>query len=167
MVARCSVQVSARSMLGVGELRNQKAWEFRVPIPEALNATLVKRRLTVTLSWFTPLNARHSKYRTARLWVDVSEDPLRLARLEGESRQLQLGTLQHEIFEGEGAVPVVPGQSLVVRVNCLADAGRLDNPVDFALCVSLEFAEGVALPIYEQVRARITPRITVGAEAPR
>ena len=155
------------TMLGVGELRNQKAWEFRVPIPEALNATLVKRRLTVTLSWFTPLNARHSKYRTARLWVDVSEDPLRLARLEGESRQLQLGTLQHEIFEGEGAVPVVPGQSLVVRVNCLADAGRLDNPVDFALCVSLEVAEGVALPIYEQVRARITPRITVGAEAPR
>lgn len=155
------------TMLGVGELRNQKAWEFRVPIPEALNATLVKRRLTVTLSWFTPRNARHSKYRTARLWVDVSEDPLRLARLEGESRQLQLGTLQHEIFEGEGAVPVVPGQSLVVRVNCLADAGRLDNPVDFALCVSLEVAEGVALPIYEQVRARITPRITVGAEAPR
>ena len=155
------------TMLGVGELRNQKAWEFRVPIPEALNATLVKRRLTVTLSWFTPLNARHSKYRTARLWVDVSEDPLRLARLEGESRQLQLGTLQHEIFEGEGAVPVVPGQSLVVRGNCLADAGRLDNPVDFALCVSLEVAEGVALPIYEQVRARITPRITVGAEAPR
>ena len=157
------------TMLGVGELRNEKAWEFRVPIPEALNATLVKRRLTVTLSWFTPTNARHSKYRAARLWVDVSAEALRLKRSEGELRQLQLGTLQHEIFEGEGAVPVVPGQSLVVRVNCLADAGRLDKPVEFALCVSLEVAEGVgvALPIYEQVRARITPRITVGAEAPR
>ena len=151
------------TMLGVGELRNEKAWEFRVPIPEALNATLVKRRLTVTLSWFTPANARHSKYRVARLWVDVSADALRLKRSEGESRQLQLGTLQHEIFEGEGAVPVVAGQSLVVRVNCLADAGRLDSPVEFALCVSLEVAEGVA--IYEQVRARITPRIAVGAEA--
>ena len=33
--------------------------------------------------------------------------------------------------------------------------------------VSLEVAEGVALPIYEQVRAQITPRIAVGAEAPR
>jgi hypothetical protein len=155
------------TMLGVGELRNEKAWEFRVPIPEALNATLVKRRLTVTLSWFTPTNARHSKYRAARLWLDVSAEALRLERSEGEWRQLQLGTLQHEIFEGEGAVPVVPGQSLVVRVNCLADAGRLNSPVEFALCVSLEVAEGVALPIYEQVRARITPRIAVGAEAPR
>lgn len=153
------------TMLGVGELRNEKAWEFRVPIPEALNATLVKRRLTVTLSWFSPSNPRHSKYRAARLWVDLPEDPLRLVRLEGESRQLQLGTLQHEIFEGEGAVPVVPGQSLRVRVNCLADAGRLDSPVEFALAVSLEVAEGVALPIYEQVRARITSRVAVGAEA--
>lgn len=153
------------TMLGVGELRNEKAWEFRVPIPESLNATLVKRRLTVTLSWFTPTNARHSKYRAARLWVDVSAEALRLERSEGEWRQLQLGTLQHEIFEGEGAVPVVPGQSLVVRVNCLADAGRLVSPVEFALCVSLEVAEGVALPIYEQIRARITPRVTVGAEA--
>lgn len=155
------------TMLGVGELRNEKASEFRVPVPEALNATLVKRRLTVTLAWFTPPNPRHSKYRVARLWVDLLEDPLRLVRLEGEARQLQLGTLQHETFEGEGAVPVVPGQSLVVRVNCLADAGRLDSPVEFALCVSLEVAEGVALPIYEQVRARITPRVVVGAEAPR
>ena len=155
------------TMLGVGELRNEKAWEFRVPVPEALNATLVKRRLTVTLSWFTPPNARHSKYRAARLWVDLPDDPLRLTRLEGEARQLQLGTLQHETFEGEGAVPVIPGQNLVIRVNCLADAGRLDNPVEFALCVSLEVAEGVALPIYEQVRARITPRVAVGVEASR
>jgi Subtilase family len=157
------------TMLGFGELRNEKACEFRVPIPEALNATLVKRRLTVTLSWFTPTNARHSKYRAARLWVDVSAEALRLKRSEGEWRQLQLGTLQHEIFEGEGAVPVVPGQSLVVRVNCLADAGRLNSAVEFALCVSLEVAEGVgvALPIYEQVRDRITSRVEIGADAPR
>ena len=151
------------TMLGFGELRNEKAWEFHVPIPESLNATRVKRRLTATLSWFTPTNARHSKYRAARLWVDVSAEALLLERSEGESRQLQLGTLQHEIFESDGAVPVVPGQSLVLRVNCLADAGRLDSPVEFALCVSLEVAEGVPLPIYEQVRARITPRIPVGA----
>lgn len=155
------------TMLGVGELRNKKAWEFRVPIPEALNATLVKRRLTVTLSWFTPTNARHSKYRAARLWVDVSAESLRLKRSEGEWRQLQLGTLQHEIFEGEDAVPIVPGQHLTIRVNCLADAGRLESPVEFALCVSLEVAEGVALPIYQQVRARITPRVAVQAEMQR
>lgn len=152
------------TMLGVGELRNDKAWEFKVPIPEALNATLVRRRLTVTLAWLTPANTRHSKYRTAKLWADLPSDPLHLTRLEGEARQLQLGTLQHETFEGEGAVPVVAGQHLVVRVNCVADAGRLVNPVDFALCVSLEVAEGVALPIYNQVRTRIAQQVAIGAE---
>lgn len=152
------------TMLGVGELRNDKAWEFKVPIPEALNATLVRRRLTVTLAWLTPPNPRHSKYRAAKLWMDLPSDPLNLTRLEGEARQLQLGTLQHETFEGEGAVPVVAGQHLLVRVNCVADAGRLLKPVEFALCVSLEVAEGVALPIYNQVRARISQPIAIGAQ---
>lgn len=157
----CSEQRA--TMLGVGELRNEKAWEFRVPIPEALNATLVRRRLIVTLAWFTPPNPRHSKYRVARLWVDLPDDPLRLGRIGGESRQVQLGTLQHEIFEGDSAVPIVAGQDLVVRVNCIADAGRLVAPVGFALCVSLEVAEGVALPIYEQVKNRIGQRIGIAA----
>ena len=155
------------TLLGVGDLRNKKALEFRVPIPECLNATLIKRRLTVTLAWFTPPNPRHSKYRTAKLWVDLPDDPLplRLKRLEGEPRQLQLGTLQHETFEGEGAVPVVPGQHLVLRVNCVAEAGRLLEPVEFALCVSLEVAEGIDLPIYEQVRAHISPQVAVSVNS--
>ena len=152
------------TMLGVGELRNDKAWEFQVPIPEALNATLVRRRLTITLAWLTPPNPRHSKYRVAKLWTDLPTDPLNLTRVEGEARQLQLGTLQHETFEGEGAVPVVAGQHLLIRVNCVADAGRLLNPVEFALCVSLEVAEGVALPIYNQVRERINQPIAIGAQ---
>lgn len=153
------------TMLGVGELRNDKALEFHVPIPECLNATLVRRRLTVTLAWFTPPNPRHSKYRTARLWVDLPTDVLSLKRLEGEARQIQMGTLQHETFEGEGAVPIVSGQNLVVRVNCVADAGRLHSPVEFAMCVSLEVAEGVSLPIYEQVRERISPQVAVDVSA--
>jgi hypothetical protein len=157
----CSEQRA--TMLGLGELRNEKAWEFRVPIPEALNASLVRRRLTITLAWFTPTNPRHSKYRVARLWVDLPENPLRLDRIEGESRQVQLGTLQHDIFEGESAVPIVADQDLVIRVNCIADAGRLVEPVEFALCVSLEIAEGVDLPIYEQVRHRIGQRVGIAA----
>lgn len=156
---RCSEQRA--TILGVGELGNKKALEFRVPIPEALNASLVKRRLTVTLAWLTPTNPRHSKYRVGRLWVDLPGDPLRLKRLEGESKQIQLGTLQHKVLEGESAVPIVPDQSLVVRVNCVADAGRLVAPVEFALCVSLEVAEGIDLPIYEQVRERIGARVVV------
>lgn len=155
----CSAQRA--TLLGVGMLRNEKALEFRVPIPRALHATVVGRRVTATLAWMSPVNPRHSKYRVARLWVDLPDGDLRGDRAEGEWRQLRQGTIHHEVFEGARAVPVDDETYLSVRVNCLADAGRIDDPVKFALCVSLEVAEGVALPIYEQVRNRIALRVGI------
>ena len=149
------------TLLGVGELRNNKALEFHVPLPIALNATTVRRRLTVTLAWLSPTNPRHSKYRAARLWIDVPDEGLNFSRVDGDSRQVLLGTLQHEIYESVSAVPIVEGQDLVIRVNCVADAGRLWHPVKFAICVSLEVADGIALPIYQQVRERISQQVGV------
>jgi hypothetical protein len=151
------------TLLGVGALRNDKALEFRVPIPPALHATVVARRLTATLAWLTPINPRHSRYRVARLWLDLPDGPLRGDRVQGESRQLRLGTLHHEVFETQRAVAVQEGTTLAIRVNCVADAGRILEPVPFALCVSLEVAEGVDLPIYQQVRERIAQRVRVQA----
>ena len=153
------------TVLGTGALGNEKAVEFRVPIPVAFNASLVKRRLTVTLAWFTPINPRHSKYRAARMWADVPDLPLGMTRSEGEKGQLRLGTLHHEVFESQAATPVVAGQVLIVRVNCVADAGRLWGPVEFALCVTLEAAEGSRLPIYEQVRERLGQRVGIAPTA--
>ena len=132
-----------------------------MPLPLSLNANRVKRRLTATLAWLTPANPRHSKYRVARLWIDVPDNDLRLKRTNGESRQVQQGTLQHEVFEGESAVPIVDGQEMVIRVNCVADAGRLNDSVEFALCVTLEVGEGLSLPIYGEIRARVTQRVEI------
>lgn len=149
------------TLLGVGALKNDKALEFRVPYPPALHATVVQRKITVTLAWMTPINPRHSKYRVARLWVDLPEGPLRGDRAEGEWRQLRQGTIHHEVFEESRAAVVQEGTTLAVRVNCMADAGPIKEPVRFALCVSLEVAEGVNLPIYQQVRERVAPRVGV------
>lgn len=155
----CSAQRA--TLLGVGTLRNEKALEFRVPIPRALHAMVVGRRVTATLAWMTPVNPRHSKYRVARLWVDLPDGDLRGDRTEGEWRQLRQGTIHHEVFHGARAVPVDDETYLSVRVNCVADAGRIFEPVAFALCVSLEVAEGVEIPIYEQIRDRIVPRVSI------
>lgn len=155
----CSAQRA--TLLGVGTLRNEKALEFRVPIPRALHATVIGRRVTATLAWMTPINPRHSKYRVARLWVDLPDGALRGDRAEGEWRQLRQGTVHHEVFHGARAVPVDDETYLSVRVNCVSDAGRIVDPVKFALCVSLEIAEGVAIPIYEQIRERVAQRVGV------
>lgn len=69
------------------------------------------------------------------------------------------------MFEESRAAVVQDGTTLAVRVNCLADAGPIKEPVRFALCVSLEVEEGVTLPIYRQVRERVALRVGVQSGA--
>jgi hypothetical protein len=71
------------------------------------------------------------------------------------------GTLQHEVLEGDAVVAFVDGDRLEFKVNCAADAGKFSSKVPFALCVTLEVATGVAIPIYDEVRTRILPPIPI------
>ena len=149
------------TLLGTGELRDGEALEFRVPLPPSLNARLVKRRLTITLAWMSPVNPRHAKYRAARLWVKPPDTDFSVSRMNCDWQRVQRGTVQHEVLEGESAIPFVDGADLVFKVNCAEDGGRLQAPVPFALCVTLEVGEGVELPIYQEVQERVSTRIGV------
>lgn len=148
------------TMLGVGELNEGHALVFSAPLPPSLAAKAIKKRLTITLAWLSPINPAHQAYRRAKLWV-IPPGNLDLRRQEAEWRQVQRGTLQHEILEGETALAFVDGDRFICKVNCKADAGKLTDPVPFALCVSLEVAEGVNVPIYQEVSERIRPRVPV------
>lgn len=106
------------TLIGVGELRDGQGMEFRAPLPPCLNAQAVKRRLTITLAWFTPVNARHARYRAARLWINPPSDDFGVSRLNCDWQHVRRGTLQHEIFEAETALPFVEGAELVFKVNC-------------------------------------------------
>jgi hypothetical protein len=55
----------------------------------------------------------------------------------------------------------VEGDSLQVKVNCRADAGEFPEGARYALAVTLEVAEEEQLPIYEEIRTRIRPTITI------
>lgn len=57
----------------------------------------------------------------------------------------------------------VDGNRFVCKVNCAADAGDLVDSVPFALCVSLEVAEGVGVEVYQEMHARISPQVQVAA----
>lgn len=153
------------TLIGVGDLKNGEALEFEAPLPPSLIAKTEKRRLTLTLAWFTPINAKNAKYRTARLWIQPPADELGVSRLNCEWRQVQRGTLQHEILEGKSALAFVDGQKVIFKVNCSEDGGKISTPIQFALCVTLEVAEGVSLPIYNEIRTRIAPQVSVLANA--
>jgi hypothetical protein len=69
---------------------------------------------------------------------------------------VQRGTLQHELFEGDAAVAYVDGATIKLKVNCRADAGKLDDQIPYALVVTLETAENLRVPVYQEVAERIT-----------
>ena len=50
---------------------------------------------------------------------------------------------------------------IAIKVNCRADAGDILAPIRYGLAVTLEVAEVIDIPIYQEVRERLTIRIPV------
>jgi hypothetical protein len=88
---------------------------------------------------------------------------LSLSRAEADWRTVSRGTVQHEILEGDRAAAFSEGDHIELSVNCHADAGSLEDPVPYGLAASLEVAEGVTIPIYDEVRAIIAVAVRAAA----
>ncbi|MFC1924609.1 hypothetical protein ACFLXA_04525, partial [Chloroflexota bacterium] len=149
------------TLLGCGALEKEQAHLYSVPLPPSLAGVRVWRRLTITLAWLTPVNSRSRAYRCASLWFEPPTEELGIDRREVHSYATQRGTVQHEILEGERATSFVDGDTLKIIVNCRAVAEPLSEPVPYAIAVSVEIAEGLQIPVYEEIRTRIRPPVYV------
>jgi hypothetical protein len=143
------------SVIGTGELSDGDGNLYKFPLPPSLNAIRGRRRLTVSLGWTSPVNAQHRNYRKAALWVSSPAGPLLLNRTCVDYQAARRGSVQHEVFEGDSAVAFVDGDTVSIKVNCREDAGRLVEPIPYAIAVTLEVAEALAVPVYEEVRLRL------------
>jgi hypothetical protein len=112
-------------------------------------------RLIISLAWLTPINPLHRDYRRAGLWVSTPESSLNADRVCVDWQTVQRGTLQHEIFEGESAVAYIDGATVRLKVNCRTDAGRLDDRIPYGIAVTLETADNLRVPVYQEVAERI------------
>ncbi len=113
------------------------------------------RRLTVTLAWFRPINSANRKYRKANLSIEPPTDIIGIKRINADWQQVKNGTVQHEVLEGSEVISFQDGDVIQIPVVCREDAGNLDEEVFYGLAVTLETAEGVDLPIYEEIKDRI------------
>ncbi|MBU2591345.1 MAG: hypothetical protein KKC21_04915, partial [Nitrospinae bacterium] len=53
---------------------------------------------------------------------------------------------------------------ILLHVTCKADATeKLDVVIPYGLAVTLEVAEGINIPIYQQIRTMIKPQVAVSA----
>jgi hypothetical protein len=153
------------SALGWSSIKPDQGHVFHLPLPPALSATRVRRRLTVTLAWLTPGNPRDRRYRQAYLWCSFPKERLGVNRAEIDSDTARRGTVEHRILQGESVLAIVDGDTLDITVSCKEDAGGLDGDVQYAIAVTLEVAEPLEVSIFDQVRERIRPRIEIEPEA--
>ena len=160
-VARVTACTDQRvTLLGFGTLGDGEADVFSLPLPPSLSSSTEDRRLTVTLAWLSPINPNNQNYRGAHLWFDATENnDIAPSRREGDYHAVQRGTVQHEILEGQHAVPFQDGDSVALKVNCRSDAGKLEGSVRYCLAVTLEVREGTNIPIYNEVATRLAVRV--------
>lgn len=157
------------TLVACDDINENQIHEYRLPLPVELSASTLWRRLVVTLAWFSPMNFGHRNLREARLdiqpvgkWEDVQ---LRLGRINADHNQVLRGTVQHEVLEADNLIAAITdGDTLAFRVTCKADAtARLDEQIPYALAITLEVGEGVAVPIYTRLREGIRQQVRVVA----
>lgn len=157
------------TVLGCGEIRENEIHEYRLPLPPGLSGIHVWRRMVVTLAWFSAVNPGHRNFREAKLEMSPANNwgtlPLKLARQDGDHNQVLRGTVQHEVLEGTNQIAAFQdGDSISLHIACKKDAtARLDDAIPYGLAVTLEVAEGIQIPIYEQLRTQLQPQVAVGA----
>ena len=154
-------------LLGWDSISADEGHEYLLPLPPSLASVRYKRRLTVTLGWISPVNLRHRAYRQAALFLDLPAPRLRealgLGTAEVDRNDSARGTIQHMVFEGDDAIPFVDGAEMMLKVNCRADAGKLETSVRYALAVTLEVADPVQVDIHSEILQRVRARARVPA----
>lgn len=155
------------TLLGFGQLSDEEAHIYSLPLPPSLGARREWRRLTVTLAWMSPIAARTQRYRASSLWFEVEGSHLAPSRQDADAKAVRRGTVQHEIFEGERAIAITDDATLTIKVNCRKDAAKIQEPVAYGLAVSLEVAEGVDIAIYDEIRTRIMSVVEIRAREGR
>lgn len=150
------------TLIGLGSLKKDEGDIFKLPLPVDFSSRLMKRKLTVTLSYLSPVAPNKQAYRGAQLWFNIDDGGKGLApdRLNTEWQAVRKGSLQHEIFIGENPI-VWNDDDLIIKVNCKEEASKIKTAIPYCLFVSFEVAEGFDVDLYADVSARIRQRVQI------
>jgi hypothetical protein len=152
-------------LLAAGSTNRDQRHTYFFPLPDSLSASTHWRRLTITLGWLSPVNARSQKYRMARLWFSPPRDELAVAPVEADHFAVEKGTVQHQVLEGDAAVAFVKGSMLAIDVDCRSDGGAFASPIRYGLAASIEVAQNVQIDIHNEVRSRLQQEVQERARA--
>lgn len=145
------------TLIGYGELQQDTAHLFYLPLPFDFHAKKMFRCLTVTLTSFTPIQPTTQKYRTSQLWFTIDDGGKKLVpnRLDASDKAVVRGTVQHERFAGDRVVVWDEDESLKIKVNCRADARDFATAIPYALLVSFEIAPELDIDVYQKITDKV------------
>lgn len=159
---------SPATLIGWDRIEGKETNRYRVPLPAELEGVDGFRAITVTIAWLTPVNMSHRMYRLAKFEVRPGSDKefslgVRTSRLQPSHNAVGRGTVYHRCWEGDEAVDFVDDGYLVLDVICSPVAGDIDEPIPYAVAVSLEVGAEIAVPVYERVRERLREVVRIMA----
>jgi hypothetical protein len=151
------------TLIGYGELEQDSACMYTLPLPFNFFAQKMYRCLTITLASFTPIRPITQKYRSAQIWFNIETGGKKLvpARQDADDKAVVRGTLQHERYAGDGAVVWGEDDSVNIKINCRADANELSETVPYAVLVTFEIAPNYGVDVYQKVFEKVKPRETI------
>ena len=149
------------TMLGTGVLQKEDAQVFSFPIPSSISSRKDVRRLTITLSWMSPTKPGEQMYKDALLDFSPEDDdgyPIGVSRLSSNQPPADTsrrGTLIHEIFEGQDAIPIGDDDTLRVRVECRTQGTQALPQIPYAIIITFEVAATLQANIYNEISTKI------------
>jgi hypothetical protein len=158
------------TLWGSGELAEDQAQVFDLPIPTAILANRDMRSITATLAWFSPVVPGRRAYRSVRLQIEEPGDigTLGVRPQAGQTprRSSERGTTFQRCWSGT-RIPRdrFTGNSIQFAVSRRPDTDdHAPDVVPFAVVVTVESAND-HVRVYDQVIARlaIAPRARVRA----
>lgn len=156
------------TLAGCGDmLPDGTANRYRIPLPPSLESVTEPRSVTLTLAWFSPVNARNRTYRRAKLEVQPDDFKQKVGverdRWQPPYASVPRGSLFHVHYTGEHAVRFVDDGHLRFLVFCREQGGALDQSIRYGLAVTIRAGEHV--PVYQEVRQALGVQVPVGGAA--
>lgn len=154
------------TLLGAGTITHDDVHRWTLPLPPSLAGRAGHRRLSVTLAWFTPPPITLREQRSIKLSFRAPNYQWVARNRQANNYDVQRGTVQHEVFEGDEATVFAPEYDLTIDVQCddrdksLRDHGQT-IAVPYALIATLDVAEALGLPIYEEIQTAVELRTQV------
>lgn len=149
------------TLIGYGDIKQNQAFVYSIPLPFDFHAKKCKRKLIVTLAYFSPIHPSSIKYREKQLWFTINNGKnIAGGRTEYDDKAVQRGTLQHEVFESDSIEVWDESDELTIKVNCRGDASSSDGDVliPYSLFATFEMAPESDIDVYQSVLEKISTK---------